>query len=72
MSRTRLNDDFARQVLSVVEKIPAGSVATYGQLACMAAKCASGGARAFARRILRSFSLSPRCQPCRPHRAGLV
>ena len=27
MSRTRLNDDFARQVLSVVE--------TYGQLACM-------------------------------------
>ena len=29
MSRTRLNDDFARQVLSVVEKIPAGSVATY-------------------------------------------
>lgn len=35
MSRTRLNDDFARQVLSVVEKIPAGSVATYGQLACL-------------------------------------
>ena len=35
MSRTRLNDDFARQVLSVVEEIPAGSVATYGQLACM-------------------------------------
>ena len=35
MSKTRLNDDFARQVLSVVEKIPAGSVATYGQLACM-------------------------------------
>ena len=35
MSRTRPNDDFARQVLSVVEEIPAGSVATYGQLACM-------------------------------------
>ena len=33
MSRTRLNDDFARQVLSVVEEIPVGSVATYGQLA---------------------------------------
>ena len=71
MSRTRLNDDFARQVLSVVEKIPAGSVATYGQLACMIGrpKNARLVARVLARRILRSFPLSPRCQPRRPHRA---
>ena len=29
----KLNDDFAYEVLSVVEEIPAGKVATYGQLA---------------------------------------
>ena len=34
MSRTRLNDDFARQVLSVVEENPARAVATNVQLAC--------------------------------------
>lgn len=32
-SRTKLNDDFAYEVLSVVEEIPEGSVATYGQIA---------------------------------------
>ena len=35
MNENRRNDDFAWQVLSVVEEIPAGSVTTYGQLACM-------------------------------------
>ncbi len=31
--RTKLDDDFAYQVLSVVEEIPEGCVATYGQIA---------------------------------------
>lgn len=31
--QTKLNDDFAYEVLSVVEEIPEGSVATYGQIA---------------------------------------
>ena len=30
---TALNDDFAYEVLSVVEEIPEGCVATYGQIA---------------------------------------
>ena len=30
---TKLNDDFAYEVLSAVEEIPEGRVATYGQLA---------------------------------------
>lgn len=30
---TKLNDDFAYEVLSVVEEIPEGCVATYGQIA---------------------------------------
>lgn len=30
---TKLDDDFAYQVLSVVEEIPEGHVATYGQIA---------------------------------------
>ena len=30
---TKLNDDFAYQILSVVEEIPSGKVATYGQIA---------------------------------------
>ena len=32
-SHTILNDDFAYEVLSVVEEIPEGCVATYGQIA---------------------------------------
>ena len=32
---TKLNDDFAYEVLSVVEEIPEGSVATYGQIAAL-------------------------------------
>ena len=31
----KLNDDFAYEVLSVVEEIPAGCVATYGQIAAL-------------------------------------
>lgn len=31
----KLNDDFAYEVLSVVEEIPAGRVATYGQIAAL-------------------------------------
>lgn len=33
INHTTLNDDFAYQVLSVVEEIPTGCVATYGQIA---------------------------------------
>ena len=33
MSSAKLNDDFAYEVLSVVEEIPEGCVATYGQIA---------------------------------------
>lgn len=32
-ARTKLMDDFAYEVLSVVEEIPEGKVATYGQIA---------------------------------------
>jgi methylated-DNA-protein-cysteine methyltransferase-like protein len=32
-ARTKLTDDFAYEVLSVVEEIPEGKVATYGQIA---------------------------------------
>lgn len=35
MHSTRLNEDFAYEVLSVVEEIPEGHVATYGQLAAL-------------------------------------
>lgn len=31
-ARTKLTDDFAYEVLSVVEEIPEGKVATYGQI----------------------------------------
>ena len=58
MSRTRLNDDFARQVLSVVEEIPAGSVATYGQLARLI------GMPGHARRAGRALALAPEGLPC--------
>lgn len=34
----RLNDDFAYEVLSVVEEIPEGRVATYGQIAHLIGK----------------------------------
>ncbi len=33
MNGAKLNDDFAYEVLSVVEEIPEGCVATYGQIA---------------------------------------
>ena len=33
--RTRLSDDFAYEVLAVVEEIPEGCVATYGQIAAL-------------------------------------
>ena len=58
MSRTRLNDDFARQVLSVVEEIPAGSVATYGQLARLI------GMPGHARRAGRALAMAPEGLPC--------
>ena len=58
MSRTRLNDDFARQVLSVVEEIPVGSVATYGQLARLI------GMPGHARRAGRALALAPEGLPC--------
>ena len=58
MSRTRLNDDFARQVLSVVEEIPAGSVATYGQLARLI------GMPDHARRVGRAMASAPAELPC--------
>ena len=34
----KLDDDFAYEVLSVVEEIPAGRVATYGQIAHLIGK----------------------------------
>lgn len=33
LSSTRFTEDFAYEVLSVVEEIPEGNVATYGQIA---------------------------------------
>lgn len=33
-----LNDDLIYLVLSIVEEIPEGNVATYGQIACLAGK----------------------------------
>ena len=36
--QTKLDDDFAYEVLSVVEEIPTGHVATYGQIAHLIGK----------------------------------
>ncbi len=55
-----LNADLIYEILSVVEEIPEGRVATYGQIARMIGKdkkCAAGGKSSQPRRSLRRISL---------------
>ena len=68
------NSDFAYQVLSVVEEIPEGCVATYGQIAQLIGR--PKNSRLVARVLSHAeyygeFPLPPRCEPCGPSGTGV-
>ena len=64
-----LDEDLIYEILSVVEEIPEGKVASYGQIARLIGRDKIHVCRKSLRygRILREVSLPQSCEPCRAY-----
>ena len=60
-----LDEDLIYEILSVVEEIPEGKVASYGQIARLIGRDKNSSLRYG--RILREVSLPQSCEPCRAY-----
>ena len=69
-----LDEDLIYEVLSAVEEIPEGKVASYGQIARLIGReeCKTGRADSFPRRILWKLPVSSGGESCRTHGPGLA